>query len=124
VHRHPTARRRDERGMATAELAVITPLAVAFAVLLIWAVSLGYTQVRLTDAAREAARLVARGESVQVAEQVALAQSPEGTSVEVVRDGDTVVVTVEVRSGLPGGWFGDALSRDLTASAVAALESP
>ena len=51
--------------MVTAELATIAPFAVAFAFLLLWIVSLGLTQIRITDASREAARMVARGESVQ-----------------------------------------------------------
>ena len=43
---------------------MLAPFGVAFGLLLLWVVSLGFTQVQLVDAAREAARLVARGESV------------------------------------------------------------
>lgn len=115
---------RTERGMATAELAVITPLAVVVVVLLLWAASLGYTQLRLTDAAREAARMVARGDTVASAEQVARAQAPEGAAVEIARRGDVVEVVVSVRATLPGTWFDDPIGRDLSSTAVAALESP
>ncbi len=121
--RHVSTRRR-ERGMATAELAVLTPLAVAFTVLLLWTASLGYTQVRLTDAAREAARMVARGDDVAAAEQVARDQAPEGSEVVITQEDGVVEVVVSVRSTMPGTWFDDPLGRDLSATAVAALESP
>ena len=111
-----------ERGMATAELAVITPLAVVVAVLLLWTASLGVTQVRLTDAAREAARMVARGEPVADAEQVARDQAPEGSTVAVTERDGVVEVVVSVRATLPGTWF-DPVGRDLSSTAVAALES-
>ena len=58
---HNTDERR-ERGMVTAELAVVAPFGVALTLLLLWIVSLGLTQVRLVDASREAARVMARGE--------------------------------------------------------------
>lgn len=113
-----------ERGMATAELAVITPLAVVVAVLLLWTATLGVTQVRLTDAAREAARMVARGEAVADAEQVARDQAPEGSTVVVTERDGVVEVVVSVRSTLPGTWFDDPIGRDLSSTAVAASESP
>ena len=112
-----------ERGMATAELAVITPLAVVVAVLLLWTASLGVTQVRLTDAAREAARMVARGEPVADAEQVARDQAPEGSTVAVTERDGVVEVVVSVRATLPGPWCDDPVGRDLSSTAVAALES-
>lgn len=74
---------RRERGMVTAELATIAPFAVAFAFLLLWIVSLGLTQIRVADASREAARMVARGEAVQDARGVARRQSPSGAKVVV-----------------------------------------
>ena len=65
-----------ERGMVTAEMAVLAPFGVAFGLLLLWIVSLGFTQVQLVDAAREAARLVARGEPVAAASDVARRHAP------------------------------------------------
>ena len=118
------SRGRAERGMATAELAVITPLAVLVVVLLLWTASLGYTQVRLTDAAREAARMVARGDAVDEAEQVARDQAPEGSDVVITERDGVVEVVVSVRSTLPGTWFDEPVGRDLSSTAVAALESP
>ena len=50
---------------------MLAPFGVAFGLLLLWIVSLWFTQVQLVDAAREAARLVARGEPVAAAAGVA-----------------------------------------------------
>ena len=58
-------------------------------------------QVRCIDAAREAARIAARGdESASVAAQRI---APEGSVVRLQREGDVVVATVTARSPmLPG----------------------
>ena len=56
-------------------------------------------QVRCVDAAREAARLAARGDgdaAVAVARNIA----PAGARVTVRRDGDLLVATVSARSAL------------------------
>lgn len=83
--------------MVTAETAVVIPAAVALAVGLLWLVSLGFTQARLVDAAREGARLVARGDSVSVAIAAARRSAPEGTTLEVDQSGDLVVVEARLR---------------------------
>jgi len=49
--------------MVTAETALVLPVLVCVAVGLAWLVVLGAAQVRCVDAAREVARLSARGES-------------------------------------------------------------
>lgn len=71
-------------------------------------------QVRCVDAAREAARLAARGDersAVDAARRVA----PTGARVQVHRDGDFVVATVVAHSNvLP--------SLDIAARAVSAVE--
>jgi hypothetical protein len=71
-------------------------------------------QVRCIDAAREAARLAARGdERSAVAAAVRLA--PAGARVDLHRDGDFLVATVAAHSKfLP--------DTDITAKAVAAAE--
>jgi Flp pilus assembly protein TadG len=53
-------------------------------------------QIQCTDAAREAARLVARGEAEQ-ARQVAARIAPSGSTVTITVTGDTVAVTVTAR---------------------------
>ena len=74
---------RRERGMVTAELMTIAPFGVAFAFLLLWIVSLGLTQVRLADASRESARMVARGERADDAAAMARRFAPPGASVRL-----------------------------------------
>lgn len=116
--------RERERGMVTAELMTIAPLAVAFAFLLLWIVSLGLTQVRLADASRESARMIARGEQMHDAEAVARRYAPGGATVRV-SDGDGLVtVTVRVRSRLPIPFFTGVGSRSMASTSVAATEAP
>ncbi|MCW2549867.1 MAG: hypothetical protein JWN96_4327, partial [Mycobacterium sp.] len=67
--------------MVTAELATIAPFGVAFAFVLLWIVSLGFTQIRIADASREAARMVARGDAVTAATDIAIRQAPQGAKV-------------------------------------------
>lgn len=116
---------RRERGMVTAELMTIAPLGVAFAFLLLWVVSLGLTQVRLADASRESARLIARGETVDEARDMARHHAPGGARITVDDDGGGVVaVTVRVRSKMPIPFFSGIGSRTLQSTSVAAQESP
>jgi hypothetical protein len=57
-------------------------------------------QIRCVDAAREAARLAARGDD---GSQAARAVAPDGAAVQLRRDGDLVVATVTARSPLLPG---------------------
>lgn len=69
-------------------------------------------QIRCVDAAREAARLIARGEDgVAVAQQV----GPTGAAVSVDRDGGLVVVRVSTQTPMLPGIT-------ITAAAIAAAE--
>ncbi len=115
---------RDERGMVTAELAVIAPFGLAFAFLLLWVVSLGVTQVRIVDASREAARMVARGDSVAEATAAARRDAPKGSRVEAKSSNGFVTVTVSARSAAAVPFFSGIGARTMTATAVAADESP
>ncbi len=110
--------------MVTAELATITPFAVAFTFLLLWVVSLGLTQIRITDASREAARMVARGESVQDATDLARKHAPDGAKVSVDSESGTVTVTVRARSRMPMPFFSSVGSREMDSASVAAVEAP
>lgn len=115
---------RSERGMVTAELAVIAPLGVAFAFLLLWVVSLGVTQVRIVDASREAARMIARGDPVDSAANAARHDAPKGARVSTRTADGFVTVTVTVKSTVPIPFFAGIGARTMTATAVAAAESP
>ncbi len=115
---------RDESGMVTAEMAVLAPFGVVFGLLLLWIVSLGFTQVQLVDAAREAARLVARGEPAAAASDVARRHAPPGTAVRVSERGGLVTVRVSARSRLPLPVLRHVGAQMLEASAVSADEEP
>ncbi|UQS27666.1 pilus assembly protein TadE [Amycolatopsis thermalba] len=98
-----------EAAIALCALAVVVGLVLA-----------GFTaianQLRCTDAAREAARLLARGEpqlAAQAVEQIA----PPGASLSVKTEGDSI--TVEVRAAPAGGPLPGL---HLTANAFAVLE--
>ena len=71
-------------------------------------------QVRCVDAAREAARLAARGDDAS-ASAAAQGVAPDGTTVQLRRDGGFVVATVTARSPLLPGIT-------ISAGAVAAAE--
>ena len=115
---------RRERGMVTAELMTIAPFGVAFGFLLLWVVSLGLTQVRLSDAARESARMLARGDTTEAATAMARRHAPGRATVDVRTDRGTVTVTVSTRSRMPIPFFSGIGSRSLEATSVAAREEP
>jgi len=100
------------------------PLLVALTIGLVWLLTLGTTQVRMVDATREAARAVARGDSVAEAlargEQVA----PPGSSLQVdaAADGHVVVTGTVAVDGV-GGLFDFLPAVTVSAEAVAAAEA-
>ncbi|WP_127781806.1 TadE family type IV pilus minor pilin [Rhodococcus sp. X156] len=105
---------RDDRGGVTVEAAIALSSLTVVLVAGMGAVLAVAMHVQCLDAAREAARLTARGEgerAVSVAEQVA----PRGAAVSVRTEGDTVVVRVEATSAL-------LPAVDISGEAVAVLE--
>lgn len=115
------ATRRDEAGAATAELGVVLPTVVLLALALAWLVSLGVTQVRVVDAARETARAAARSDSDATAVGLGRRVAPAGSSVSVSRSADLVTVRVSAPVRGPVGVFG-ALGTTVSSEAVAAVE--
>ncbi len=99
-----TARSRKNHGMVTVEAAVIMPLLAVFMLVLVWLLSLGITQVRVVDAARDGARAAARGENGQTAQEAARQSAPDGAQVRISEHGDMVTVTVQVDAE-PPGWL-------------------
>ena len=124
VRRVRTLRRtgRDQRGTVTAETVMVLPVLVSLALGLVWVVALAAAQVRVVDAARETARAAARddgrGSAVALGHRVA----PDGASVTVQQDGDTVVVRVRATVRGPEGLFAFLPGVDVHAEAVAARE--
>lgn len=57
-------------------------------------------QIRCVDAAREAARLAARGDPAAV--QVSARIAPTGAGITIRRDGELVIATVTAGSAVPG----------------------
>lgn len=117
------SRAREDRGAATAELALGIPLLVALTVGLIWMLAVGAAQVRVIDASREAARAVARGDDVRSAEAVALRIAPEQARVRIEVGDSQVVVTTSARVSGPGGLLSSLPGVTVTADAVALVEA-
>ena len=115
--------RRDQRGAATAELALGIPLLVALTAGLVWMLAVGAAQVRVIDASREAARAVARGDDTAAAQTVALRIAPESARVVVEVGESQVVVTTSARVAGPGGLLGSLPGVTVSAEAVALMEA-
>jgi len=120
-----SSRRRPaggQGGAVTAETAVVLPLLAAVAIGLAWLVSLGVAQARVTDAARETARVLARGEPTGTAVALGRRVAPEPASVSVRRDADVVTVTVRSQVHGPAGLFAFLPAFWVRGEAVAARE--
>ena len=113
--------RRDQRGAVTAELALAIPLLLSLTWALVWLLSVGEAQLRVVDAAREAARAAARGEAVPACVARAQQVAPGSTVVVDARDGQVVATVTGSMSG-PGGLLGLLPSVTLHAEATAAAE--
>ena len=99
--------RHGDSGTVTAELAVVLPAVLLVTVLCAWAVGVAAVHVRCLDAARGAARELARGEPVEQVRAMAASRAPSGARVEVLHlDDDLVAVQVLTTVSLPTGWGG------------------
>ncbi|WP_293787264.1 TadE family type IV pilus minor pilin [uncultured Aeromicrobium sp.] len=105
--------------MVTAETAVVAPFVAAALVGAVWLASLGTAQARATDAAREAARSISRGESDEVAKAAARRVAVSDSRVEIVVEGDRVRVEVRTPARLP--LFG-GIGTTVSAVAVGRVE--
>lgn len=106
----------------TAEAAAVIPVLVAVALGLVWVVSLAAAQVRVVDAARETARLAARGEPGRVAEARGARVAPEGARLSIERSDEVVEVRATAWVTGPGGLFRFLPAVQVEATAVAARE--
>jgi Flp pilus assembly protein TadG len=105
-----------ERGSATVEAAIAVCAVVVVLAMALAGSAAVLAQLRCIDAAREAARLVARGEPER-AEQAARAVAPTGARIAIRVQGDEAVVEV---SAEPAGGVLPGLS--VHAEALAVLE--
>lgn len=98
-------RSAGEHGFVTAEAAVVLPIVAAFALALVWMLSVGIAKVETVDAARDAARAIARGDDPQQAIAIALRTAPPNAHIDIEEVSTgliTVTVTVEAT---PPGWL-------------------
>ncbi|WRZ09074.1 pilus assembly protein [Streptomyces sp. NBC_00385] len=101
----------------TAEAAMVIPVMVIFALVLLWALMAASGQIRCVDAARAGARAAARSEPETQVREAALSAAPERARVEVERAGQLWRVTVTAPAPGPG-----PLAVTLSAEAAAAAE--
>ncbi|MDQ3486021.1 MAG: pilus assembly protein [Actinomycetota bacterium] len=88
----------------TAEAAVVLPIVAAFALALVWMVSVGIAQIQVVDAARDAARGAARGDDRESAVAAARRAAPRNADIDVSFTADTVHVSVTSEQAGPG-WL-------------------
>lgn len=100
---------------------MVIPILAGFTVALVFLVNVGIVQVRSMDAAREAARMVARGDSIVSAQATAQRVASPGATVRIMRGSKSVRVQVAVLISGPGGLLRGSLGQ-LTARAEAAME--
>lgn len=96
----PTGRLVGDAGMVTVEAAIALCAFVTVLAMTLAGMATVLDQLRCTDAAREAARLVARGERSEAADAVRRI-APGGATFTVTDDGDGIVV--DVRDPAAGG---------------------
>lgn len=111
-----------DRGAVTAELAMTLPLLLAVTVGLVWLLSVGAAQIRTVDAAREAARALARGDDTGAAVAAGERVAPDGGRITFATAGDRVVATAAAEVDGPGGIFGFLPSVTVHAEAEALAE--
>ena len=88
--------RRGERGAVTVEAAIALAALLVVVVLCLGTLLAAAAQVRCVDAAREAARLVARGADAD-AEPAARRIAPTGADISIRIEEDRVIAVVSVR---------------------------
>jgi Flp pilus assembly protein TadG len=113
---------RSERGAVTAELALGLPLLLAVTVGLVWLLAAATAQVRVVDAAREAARVAARGDGADAALSVGRRIAPSSAEVSVAVTGDEVRAVAEAHIEGPGGLFDFLPGVTVRSTAVAVTE--
>lgn len=109
------SRRRGDAGSVTIEAAIALSVVVVVLALCLSGIGCAIAQVRCVDAAREAARLAARGDE-SLAAGVVASMGPAGATLTLQNVGDTVIATVAA-SGV-GGLLPGISVRATTIAAV------
>jgi len=110
------------RGSVTAETALVIPVLVGVAGLLLWLLAAGVSQVRCIDAARDAARALARDEPEPRVLAAAREMAPKGAVVDVDRVGDAVQVRISYEATLPGNLLDQVVSIPISATSSMPVE--
>jgi len=100
-----TIKRARDAGMVTAEIAVAMPVLMVLLAIGLTVTSVIAAQMRCVDAAREAARALARGDSISAARSLASAAGPRGAALATTTTGDRVETTVRATVAPIGGLF-------------------
>ncbi len=113
---------RSERGSVTAETAIAIPCLAVVGMLLMWAIGIGSSALALADAAGQAARAAARGESTAVVAFLASRAAPRA-DVAVRQQGGLVNVDLAQRVSIPLPLL-EGFAVTVRRSATAAQEVP
>lgn len=121
-HAQRPRRRRSESGSVTAEAALVLPTMALFALALVWMIGVAIAQVRVVDAARDAAREVARGGDIAAADGQARRTAPDGSRVQVNVVGGQATVSVTCPASPPAWMILPLPTVDVHATATVAVE--
>lgn len=111
----PAHKAETERGSATAEFAVILPCIVLLLAVVLGAGACAATSVRAEEAARLAARSLARGDPPVEAQRTAREIIGSDARIGVAASGDSATVSVRTRApGLIGAWGGLEITAEAT----------
>src|SRR5207249_3344277 len=94
-----------DHGMVTAEVALVLPVLLIVLALCLWGIAAGIDQLRCVDAAREAARAAARGDSTSAVHEVAVHSAPPGAVISVSLVSGLAVVEVHAVVHPFGSWL-------------------
>jgi len=114
--------RDSDGGSVTAETAVVLPVLVVVLALALWGVAAAVAQLRCVDAARAAARAVARGEDPGAARSAAAVIAPERAVIAVAPSDARVWVEVSAAVRPSGPVFARLPAFTVRATAVADAE--
>lgn len=109
-----------DRGMVTAELAVVIPAVVLVLVVCVAGLMAALDQIRCVDAAALASRAAARGDSPLAVRMLAERAAPDGAIVALGQSGGQAHVSVRATTG---GWGGIVPTWVVSASASTPVEA-
>jgi hypothetical protein len=113
-----------ERGMVTAEFAVVLPAVVIVLALSLGAMGLALDQIRCVDAARAGARAASRGDSYGAVILVTRRAAPSQAQVSMAMSGDLVQISVVSRPRVARNLLPAWLQASSTASAALEPSDP